>query len=76
LYNLFIVRKASHKGQLLKGGVAEKRLRNTDIDVHALYSLESGCSACFVWCCSFIHSTILSLQNDRSPFQLVAMRDK
>jgi len=29
LYNLFIVKGASHKRQLLKGDVAEKRLRNT-----------------------------------------------
>jgi len=24
----------------------------------------------------FVHSTIISLQNDRSPLQLVTMRDK
>jgi len=32
------------------------------MDAHALYSLESGCWACFVLWCSFVRSTILSLK--------------
>jgi len=29
------------------------------MEVYVVYSLESGCSACFAWWCSFVHSTIL-----------------
>jgi len=37
--------------------------------------LESGCSACFVLRSSFVHSTILSLENDDSPLQLAITRE-
>jgi len=55
----------------IRGSTITKRLKST-----ALWSLESRWSACCVQWRSFVHSTILSLENSRSQLQLVTMRQR